>query len=133
MRRLAVGVGAAVVAVPVALWLGAALGALSSHLVLAAAPALLLFIVLPPLAVAGAEARLGHPSGPEPLRRAFWVALAVHLLATGAAIALGASAHNVRDVLLLTLAEALLLPAAVTRTLQRARPPVPSPSLASHG
>ncbi len=118
-RELAVCAGAAVVAVPVALRAGAWLGSLSSHLVLAAAPALLLFLALPPLAVAGARAWLG-PGGGR-LRPAVWAALAAHLLALGAAIALGASAANARDLVLLTLAEALLLPAAVALT--RASPP----------
>ncbi|XXF77992.1 hypothetical protein P2318_33840 [Myxococcaceae bacterium GXIMD 01537] len=133
--EFAVGAGAAVVAVPVAMLAGAGLGSLSSNLVLAAAPALLLFAALPPLAVAGLESWFGNRLAPGrgSFRPAVWVALAVHVLATGAAIALGASARNWRDVALLTLGEAIALPAAVTLTMYLSRPsaapPPPPPSL----
>lgn len=127
--EFAVGAGAAVVAVPVALLAGAGVGSLSSNLVLAAAPALLLFLALPPLAVAGLEAWLGNRLSPGRglFRPAVWVALAVHALALGGAIALGASAYNWRDVALLTLAEAVALPAAVTLTMHLSRPSTPPP------
>jgi hypothetical protein len=127
--EFAAGAGAAVVAVPVALLAGAGVGSLSSNLVLAAAPALLLFVLLPPLAVAGLEAWLGNRLSPGRglFRPAIWVALAVHALTMGAAIALGASAYNWGDVALLTLAEAVVLPAAVTLTMHLSRPATPPP------
>lgn len=127
--EFAVGAGAAVVSVPVALLAGAGLGSLSSNLVLAAAPALLLFLALPPLAVAGLEAWLGNRLSPGRglFRPAIWVALAVHALVMGAAIGLGASAFNLGDVVLLTLAEAVALPAAVTLTMHLSRPSTPPP------
>lgn len=136
MWELAAGAGTAAVVVPVALLAGAGVGSLSSNLVLAAAPALLLFAALPPLAVAGVEAWLGNrlSSGRGRLRPALWVALAVHALATGTAIALGASAYDWRDVALLTLGEAVALPVAVTLTMHLSRPsapPAPPPSLAT--
>jgi len=127
--EFAVGAGAAVVSVPVALLAGAGVGSLSSNLVLAAAPALLLFLALPPLAVAGLETWLGNRLSPGRglFRPAIWVALAVHALAMGGAIALGASAYNWGDVALLTLAEAVALPAAVTLTMHLSRPSTPPP------
>lgn len=127
--EFAVGAGAAVVSVPVALLAGSGVGSLSSNLVLAAGPALLLFVALPPLAVAGLEAWFGNRLSPGRglFRPAIWVALAVHALTMGAAIAMGASARNWGDVALLTLAEAVALPATVTLTMHLSRPSSPPP------
>lgn len=135
--ELAAGAGAAVVAVPLTLLASRGVGSLSNNLVLAAGPALLLFAVLPPLAVAGAEAWMGNRLSPGwgRLRPSLWVALGVQVLTTVAAISLGASAYSFRDVALLTLAEAVVLPASVTLTAHLSRPssggapPQPPPAL----
>lgn len=129
--ELAVGAGAAAVTVPVALLAGAGVGSLSSNLVLAAVPALLLVLALPPVAVAAAEAWLGDRLAPGRgrFRPAVWVALGVQALMMGAAIALGANARDWRDVVWLTLAEAVALPVAVTLTTSLSRPAMPPPGM----
>jgi hypothetical protein len=127
--ELAAGAGAAVVSVPAALALSAWVGSLSSNLVLAAAPALLLVVALPPLAVAGAEWFVGNLLQPGSVRfqPAVWVALGVHVLAVTGAVLLGATVHDLGNAALFTLAEVVLLPVAVTATM-RATSPAPPPS-----
>lgn len=127
----AVGAGAAVVVVPATLALSTWVGSLSSNLVVAAAPALVLLVALPPLAVAGAEVLLGRALGlgTPRLQPAVWVALGVHVLAVVGAVLLGASTHDLGDAALFTLVEALLLPTAVTLTLHVTAPVPPDMAL----
>ncbi|WNG41229.1 hypothetical protein F0U61_51710 [Archangium violaceum] len=128
--ELATGAGAAVVAVPATLALSAWVGSLSSNLVMAAAPAMVLLLALPPLAVAGAQWLVGnrlHP-GSARFQPAVWVALGAHMLAVTGAVLLGATVDDLGDAALFTLVEALVLPAAVTLTM-RATAPVPPPTL----
>lgn len=124
------GVGAAVVAVPATLALSAWVGTLSSNLVLAAAPSMLLLLALPPLAVTGAQWLVGNllEPGSVRLQPALWVALGVHVLAVAGAVFLGATVDTFGDAALFTLVEALALPTAVTLTL-RATAPQPPPTL----
>ncbi len=128
--ELATGAGAAVVAVPATLALSAWVGSLSSNLVLAAAPAMVLLLALPPLAVTGAQWLLGNALGPGSVRfqPAVWVALGVHVLAVTGAVLLGGTVDRLGDAALFTLVEALVLPTAVTLTM-RATAPVPPPTL----
>ena len=114
------GAGATVVAVPAGLYLGTLLGALTNNLVLAALPPLLFFAALPPLAVTWAEWLVGNlgAAGTARFQPAFWVALGVHVLAIVGAVAFGVSTVSFGTVAVLTLAEALLLPAAVTLTMR---------------
>ncbi len=128
--ELGTGAGAALVAVPATLALGAWVGSLSSDLVLAAAPAMVLLLALPPLAVTGAQWWVGNRLRPGSVRfqPAVWVALGVHVLAVTGAVWLGATVDEVGDAALFTLVEALVLPTAVTLTM-RATAPVPPPSL----
>ena len=128
--ELATGAGAAVVSVPATLALSAWVGSLSSNLVLAAAPAMLLLVALPPLAVAGAQWFVGNllQPGSVRLQPAVWVALGVHVLAVTGAVLLGATVDRLGDAALFTLVEALVLPTAVTLTM-RATAPVPPPTL----
>ncbi|HEX8436338.1 hypothetical protein [Archangium sp.] len=128
--ELATGAGAAVVAVPATLALSAWVGSLSSNLVLAAAPAMVLLLALPPLAVTGAQWLVGNALRPGSVRfqPAVWVALGVHVLAVTGAVLLGATVDRLGDAALFTLVEALVLPTAVTLTM-RATAPVPPPTL----
>ncbi len=128
--ELGTGAGAAVVAVPATLALSAWVGTLSSDLVLAAAPAMLLLLALPPLAVTGAQWLVGNWVQPGSVRfqPAVWVALGVHVLAVTGAVLLGATVDDLGDAALFTLVEALVLPTAVTLTM-RATAPVPPPTL----
>jgi hypothetical protein len=115
-----IGAGATVVAVPAGLLLGSLLGTLSNNLVLAALPGLVLFAVLPPLAVTLAEWLVGNhwAPGTAAFQPALWVAVGVHLAAMVVAIGLGVSSQSLTAVCLFTLAEALLLPGAVTLTMR---------------
>jgi hypothetical protein len=124
--ELAAGAGAAVVAVPATLALSAWVGSLSSDLGWAAAPAMVLLLALPPLAVAGVQTWVGNLLRPGSARfqPAVWVGLGVHALAVVGAVLLGASAHNLGDAALFTVTEALLLPVAMSLTM-RATAPVP--------
>jgi hypothetical protein len=126
--ELAAGAGAAVVVVPATLALSAWVGSLSSNLGWAAAPAMLLLVALPPLAVTGAQWLVGELLGPGSVRfqPAVWVALGVHVLAVTGAVLLGATVHDWRDAALFTLAEVVLLPTAVTLTMRATAPGVPS-------
>jgi hypothetical protein len=128
--ELGTGAGAAVVAVPATLALSAWVGSLSSNLVLAAAPAMVLLLALPPLAVTGAQWLVGNALQPGSVRfqPAVWVALGVHVLAVTGAVLLGATVDDLGDAALFTLVEALVLPTAVTLTM-RATAPVPPPTL----
>ncbi|HEX8820354.1 MAG TPA: hypothetical protein VF794_10545 [Archangium sp.] len=126
--ELATGAGAAVVAVPATLALSAWVGSLSSNLVLAGAPAVVLLLALPPLAVTGAQWLVGNLLQPGSVRfqPAVWVALGVHVLAVTGAVLLGATVDRLGDAALFTLVEALVLPTAVALTM-RATAPVPPP------
>lgn len=128
--ELATGAGAAVVAVPATLALSAWVGSLSSNLVLAAAPAMVLLLALPPLAVAGAQWLVGNAlhAGSARFQPAVWVALGAHVLAVTGAVLLGATVDRLGDAALFTLVEAVVLPTAVTLTM-RATAPVPPPTL----
>jgi hypothetical protein len=128
--ELGTGAGAAVVVVPATLALSAWVGSLSSDLVLAAAPAMVLLLALPPLAVTGAQWLVGNALQPGSVRfqPAVWVALGVHVLAVTGAVLLGATVDDLGDAALFTLVEALVLPTAVTLTM-RATAPVPPPTL----
>ncbi|HEX5752937.1 MAG TPA: hypothetical protein VFZ09_42430 [Archangium sp.] len=128
--ELGTGAGAAVVAVPATLALSAWVGSLSSNLVGAAAPAMVLLLVVPPLAVTGAQWLVGNALQPGSVRfqPAVWVALGVHALAVTGAVLLGATVDDLGDAALFTLVEALVLPTAVTLTM-RATAPVPPPTL----
>jgi len=126
--ELATGAGAALVAVPATLALSAWVGSLSSNLVLAGAPALVLLLMLPPLAVTGAQWLVGNllQPGSVTFQPAVWVGLGVHVLAVVGAIALGATVDRLGDAALFTLVEALVLPTAVALTLRATSPVAPS-------
>lgn len=125
--ELATGAGAALVAVPATLALSAWVGSLSSDLVGAGAPALVLLLALPPLAVTGAQWLVGNLLQPGSVRfqPAVWVALGVHVLVVAGAVLLGATVDRFADAALFTLVEALVLPAAVTLTLCATSPAAP--------
>jgi len=125
--ELATGAGAALVAVPATLALSAWVGSLSSNLVGAGAPALVLLLALPPLAVTGAQWLVGNLLQPGSVRfqPAVWVALGVHVLAVAGAVFLGATVDRFADAALFTLVDALVLPAAVTLTLRATSPVAP--------
>jgi CubicO group peptidase (beta-lactamase class C family) len=105
-------------------------GSLASSTLAAVLPALLVVVMLPPLAVVGAAARPGRPLAPGSTRvwRALAGALAVQLLVVVGAIAVGASARRLGDVALLTLVDALVLSAVVTPLIRRSSVPRPLPS-----
>jgi hypothetical protein len=121
---------AAAVAVPLALGLGMWVGTGPSNTVRAVVPALLVVVLVPPLAVVGVERWWSRRVGARRLRTgvAVGAALGAQVLLLGALVAAGTSAHRYGDAVLLTLLEALVLPLVVTLVAYRnAEPPSPSP------
>lgn len=112
----AVGAATTVVAVPLALELGMWVGTRSGNTLLAALPALLVVVLLPPLAVVAAENGWARRLKKKRPRTGVAVAasLGVQLLTVAAAIFAGVSAPRYGDAVLLTMVEALLLPLVVT-------------------
>jgi CubicO group peptidase (beta-lactamase class C family) len=113
-----VSVAAAIGIVPLSLLAGSWVGTLSSNVVLAALPALLIVLVLPPVGVVGAQAWLGRRL--DPAARMRWgrtvgLAIGVQVLVVVGAVWAGASARRLGDAALLTLVEAVVLAAVVTR------------------
>ncbi|WP_224240669.1 serine hydrolase domain-containing protein [Hyalangium gracile] len=117
-------------AVLLSLRVGMGVGALGTSTVLAALPALLLVVVLPPVAVVGANSwqvrRLG--AGSTRWGAALGVALGLQVLVLVGAILVGASARRLGDVALLIAVEAAVLPAVVMRLARGSRAALPSPS-----
>jgi hypothetical protein len=124
----AVGAATAVVAVPLALVIGMWVGTRSSNTLLAVVPALLVVLLLPPLAVVAAESGWSRRVGSK-LRMgvAVGAALGVQVLTLAAAIGVGVSAPRYGDAVLLTMVEALVLPLVVTRLAYHSSV-TPSPS-----
>lgn len=114
--QVGAGVGAALLATPASLYLGSALGTLSSNLVLAVLPSLLTFLLLPPLAVVAAEwLVLRHfAPGSERFSPALWVTTGAQVLVVIGAVLLAADVQSFPDVAVLSLVEAIVLPAATT-------------------
>lgn len=108
---------AAIGAVPLSLLAGSWVGTLSSNVVLAALPALLIVLLLPPLGVVGAQAWLGRrlePARSPRWRRTVGMAIGVQVLVVVGAVGAGASARRLGDAALLTLMEAVVLATVVT-------------------
>ena len=128
------GAGAAVVSVPVALYLGSLMGTWSNQLLAAALPSLLLVVLLPPVTVTLTEWWVVKAvTGRAPsLRPAFWWALGAQVLALVGGVALGVNTGNPTSVALFTAAEAVVLPGVVTWSLSSGMSPsLPGPALGS--
>lgn len=112
----AVGAATTVVAVPLALELGMWVGTRSASTLRAVVPALLVVVLLPPLAVVVAEHLWARRLKKKRVRTGLAVAasLGTQLLTVAAAIGAGVSAPRYGDAVLLTMVEALVLPLVVT-------------------
>jgi hypothetical protein len=121
--QMASGVAAAVVFVPASLYLGAWLGSLSNDLIWSALPALLCMGLLPPVAVTLATWIAGNWGTQG--RHRLWPSLIATLIINGVSLpiaaSLGLSVGLAGRVLLYTVAQAVLQPAAAT-ALMRAWP-----------
>ena len=105
------------------LWVGRWVGSRGTNTVLAALPALLIFLVLPALAVVLAERWLRRREGARTRTGvALAVAFGLQVLVLVGASWLGASARRLGDVALLTLVEAVVLPGVVRRVARRPGP-----------
>ena len=122
--QFAAGVGAALVTTPLSLWAATALGTVSSNLVLAALPSVVLFAALPAVAVTLAAALVGNHLSPGSSRigPAMWVTVGAQVVILTASILFGASSRNLGDAALISLADVLLLPAVATGTMALTRP-----------
>jgi CubicO group peptidase (beta-lactamase class C family) len=117
-----VSVAAAIGGVPLSLLAGNWVGTLSSNVVLAALPALIIVLVLPPVGVVAAQAWLGRrvdPAGRMRWGRMAGLAIGVQLLVVVGAVWAGASARKLGDAVLLTLVEAVVLATVVTGGARR--------------
>lgn len=132
LRALQFGTGAAAALVSAPAALGGAiwLGSLSSNLILAALPAFALFVALPPIAVTSAAWWMGERLNPGASRfsPAIWVGVGAQVAVLAGAILLGVHGHNLMDVALLTVVEALVLPGAVVGTMTLSAPKALPPS-----
>jgi hypothetical protein len=113
----------AVLAVALSLRLGTWVGALGASTVRAAVIALLTVLVLPPLAVVGAERWLRRREGARSTRTgaALGAALGLQVLMLGGAMGAGASARRFTDAAMLTGVEAVVLSSVVRRVARRAQ------------
>lgn len=128
--QLGAGAAAAAVSVPLSLMMGTWIGTLSSNLILAALPSLVIAAAVPPLAVTWAVWLAGNWGAPSTFRfqPAVWATVLVHVVALVAAGYLGVSARDLSSLALFTLAEGVLLPSASTATMRLTRPrPAPPP------
>ena len=121
--RFVAGAAAALVSVPLGLLLGRTLGVTSTS-ILIAAPSLLLFLALPPVAVTLAEWLAGNWSlpGSSRFRPAIWMALIAHTLIFAGSVYLSGSAYDFRSAALFTGVEMALLPAVVTLVMTLSAP-----------
>lgn len=127
------GVGAAATAftLPLTVALASRVGLLSASLIGAAVPALLTLVFVPPLVITGAMwlfANLAQDGGFR-FHPAIWAALGTHLAAVVVAGLWGAAANQPGDMILLTLSEALLVPAATMAVLHSTRRPPAAPGV----
>ena len=114
------GAGAALVSVPAALYLGAWLGSLSNSIIWSIVPSFLVMALVPSLVVAWMVTRIGDLFSPGTFR--FWptfgITLAVNILALVVGGVAGLSVGVFARVLVFTVAEAIVLPAAATGASQ---------------
>jgi hypothetical protein len=115
--HFAAGAVGAAVAVPLCLAMSTGIGEGSNNLLLSAVPAVLLYLAVPPFAVAASttygEAWL-FDTPVDRVRPALWTTLAVHAGLMFGAMAIGISTHDLGRIAPFTLAEVLLLPATAT-------------------
>jgi hypothetical protein len=115
--HFAAGAAGAALAVPLSLAMCTGIGEGSNNLLLSAVPALLLYLAIPPIAVAASttygEAWL-FDTPVDWVRPALWTTLIVHAGIVFGAMAMGVSTHDLGRVAPFTLAEVLLLPATAT-------------------
>lgn len=124
---LGVGAAATAFSVPLTVAIASRVGLLSASLVGAAVPALLTLLFVPPLVITGAMWLFANLAGDGGFRfhPAIWASLGTHLVAVVAAGLLGAAANQPGDMILLTLSEAVLVPAATLAVLHGTRRPPP--------
>lgn len=118
--QVGIGAGAAVVAVPMSLYLGQWLGSLSNSLIGAAIPTLLVIGLLPPALVTLATWLSGNWNQPGTYR--WWPALlATTLVNAGMLVAagyLGVSVGVISRVIIYTVIQALVLPGTATAVMR---------------
>jgi hypothetical protein len=126
LLQIGAGVVAAAVTAPVSVWLGQWVGSWTGS-DLAALPALLLAVAVPPLAVTFSGWLAGNWGGPERyhLTPALWVTAGVSVATFVVAGLLGLNANEPGRLAAYTAADAVLLPAAAVTTFQLTAAPSP--------
>ncbi len=128
------GAASAAVTVPLTLLVATWLGGLSSNLVWALVPSLLVLLALPPLVVTGASYWAANAASPGAVR--FWPAFGATVAAQAAIVVvatlIGVSSRDVGAVAALTGVEMVVLPGVNAGTSYLTRPQ-PMPSLSRGG
>ena len=123
------GVGAAAITIPSMLAAGQAIGHSTSDLATALVPALLLQLIVPPVAVTLSEwavGRFGLKDGSR-FHPAIWVAVAVNLLGMVIGAASGVYSGEALGNSLYTISNAVIMPLAVTAVMYKKRKKPPPP------
>ncbi len=131
---VATGAAAAMFVTPGSLMLGTGVGKVSNNLYAAALPALLITLLLPPLAVVFTEWLAAERVAPGRFRwgPALAVALVTQALVLTGGVLLGVSGTNASGAALYTLADTVALPTVTTAMLRwTERPVAPSATLLS--
>jgi hypothetical protein len=116
LLQLGAGTVAGLIAIPAFGALGSWIGTLSSNLLAAALPALLVFGALPPLAITAAILFAGNWSGARGLHwnPALWVALGTHVAAIVVAAMLGVFVFDFATMAIFTLIDSVATAGATT-------------------
>jgi hypothetical protein len=125
LLMFAAGAGAAIVTVPATIALGTWLGSLSSNLIGAILPSMLLLAIIPPLAITAAAWLVGDLIQKDSVRfgPAFGVAVALQVAGIVIAAVTGVSSANAGSMAAFTAAEALVLPLGASLMMTFVRNP----------
>ncbi len=119
-HQFLIGAAAAVIFVPVSLYLGQTLGSLSNNLIGAAIPTLLCIGLIPPIAITVSMWLTGRREGGNRYR--FWPSFFVNLLVNGVSLAIaaqfGLSVGVLPRVVLYTIVQAIIQPAGTTMLMR---------------
>lgn len=131
--QFAIGAAATLVTVPAGIFLGEALGGVSNNYIVAALPAVLSWLLIPPVAATLAEWWGGNhfAEGSTHLAPAIFAGVGANLLVVVGSILLGVNARNAVHLILVTLISAAIIPTAITSAMARFDAPADAPIAAA--
>ena len=134
LLQYAAGVGVSTLTVPSHLLLGQALGSLPTNWVAAVLPGALLFLFVPPAAVALVEWLIGREVAPgQRFHPAFWSGVAVQVAGLLIGALTGVWSGDPTSLGVFTLVDSLVMPAVVTLTMTYTRRPPTTLSASARG